>query len=256
MPFQGHHPFRNRERKKKTCIIYESVLKRCLMGCVYAVPMCPVSDYRRVSRQNQFDLPLLPCILSLLPSLNPAAGMWRPRGGFSVGSVLIPEGHLHWFRIIGSLRLEESPSPAINLMLPGPPLNHVPKPSVLCQGLKIHPMIHGNHSSFLKRRPGGTWQGCFVNLHWALLWKALRLHSLWLGIPWGSSGSDGLTPAAPPERPPGKREGPRALITQHRLQQVQALSGHITIISREQSFSRPPCPANTLGEAAGWCLVI
>lgn len=96
-------------------------------------------------RQNQFDLPLSPCILSLLLSLNPAAGMWGPRGGFSVGSVLIPEGHLYVFRIIESFRLGESQSPTITLMLPGLPLNHVPKPRVLCQGLKIYPMIYGNH---------------------------------------------------------------------------------------------------------------
>lgn len=107
-------------------------------------------------RQNQFDLPSLPCILSLLLSLNPADGMWGPRGGFSVGSVLIPEGHLQGFRIIESFRLEKSLSPTINLMLPGLPLNYAPEPRVLCQGLKIHPMMDGNHSSFLKRRPGGV----------------------------------------------------------------------------------------------------
>lgn len=205
-------------------------------------------------RKKQFDLPLLLCILTLLLSLNPAAGMWGLRGGFSVGSGLIPEGHLHWFRIIESFRLEKSPSPTITLMLPGLPLNHVPKPRVLCQGLKIYPMIHGNHSTFLRRRPGGVlWNlaGMFCKAstelsspkHWGCTRCGLAFPEVALAV----MGWHQLLHLSIPQ---ASGEGPQVLITHHRPH--QALSGHITISSWEKSFSSPSAQ-----QTPGWgCRVL
>lgn len=78
-----------------------------------------------------------------------------------------------------------------------------------------------------------AWQGWFVSCCSALVWKALRLHSLCLGIPRGSSGSNGPTPTAPPEHPHGTRG--RSLRAHHSAQASVAWEG-----CAKQALGSPP----------------
>lgn len=160
---------------------------------------------------------------SWVPALSPnlAAGTWGPGGAFLWALCLSPKG----------------------------------ADSDFCQGLKIHPMIHGNNSFFLKRRLGRVfWSlaGCKL-----LLGSILKSIKAALTVSWHSPRRLWQWWTDTDCSPLARGEGPWGLISQHRLQQPergaqnrsQALSRCIVFSSLGWTFSRPPCPRNTMDES-------